>query len=512
MYVKIKGGLELYDMTPEQRTKLKDLLTFDNPKYEQAKRFSRNGYISIPPYLTYYNEVMKKVGDKRVKSLLAPIGTDLTQIIDTPYKVIDERVSVPVIFPQFVLELRADQEKAVEKYLNDDKRNIVQLPTGKGKTILALYLSAYLRQRTLILVHKDDLVTGWKKDIDLCFDKKADVGLIKAKSRTIGKHFTIATVQTLNKLSAEEMNSLTSQFGLVIQDECHHVGINIFNIIHQFNSVYKLGLSATPKRSDGLDFVFDLFFGGICYKHEITENDEDISQVKVIRLNSPFRYRPFLYKGQVFNYYDFEEKDLPKSYRFIEDIPFENRPRILYNTIDDFAVKNEDNMSFVCQHIISEYKKGRSVLAMFTQKEHIDLYFNYLKRFVPEKEIMLYYGDNHEKSSVLMKKAEDREVNITLATYAKATEGTNVKAWEVLFLVSSLNNAKNVEQALGRIRRRKDGKIDPVLVYDIRYNGCYSLRNHGDTRDRVYKSLKCLDETVGERKSIFKRGYNRKGV
>ena len=36
------------------------------------------------------------------------------------------------------------------------------------------------------------------------------------------------------------------------------------------------------------------------------------------------------------------------------------------------------------------------------------------------------------------------EVLVTLGTLAKATEGTNVKAWEVLFLVSSINNEKNV--------------------------------------------------------------------
>lgn len=500
----ISDGQEIYDLTPEQRSTLKDSLTFENPKYRDAKKYSRRDYISIPPYLTYYKEMSVRVKEGvRTKVLRVPLGVNVSKILGvTPINVFDNRVKVDVSYPEFMLDLRSDQQKAVKAYSG---RGIIQLPTGKGKTILALYLAAYLGQKTLILVHKDDLVTGWKKDIDLCFGGKVDVGLIKAKSRKIGNQLTIATVQTLNRLSEEEMNSLTSQFGFVIQDECHHLGLNIFNIVDRFKSCYKLGLSATPTRSDGLNFVFDLFFGGLCYKHEITEDDEDISQVKVKILDSPFRCKPFVYKGEIFNYYDFKVEELPKGdIDFVEDIPYNKRPRISYADMDNAAVSDDVNMRFICKHIVSEYSKGRSVLVMFTQKEHIDKYFEYLKSLVPEKEIMLYYGDNKEKTEILMQKAENREVNITLATYAKATEGTNVKAWEVLFLVSSLNNAKNVEQALGRIRRRKEGKINPVLVYDINYKDCYSLKNHINTRKTVYWKLKCLGL---EKQSLFKRGY-----
>ena len=122
---------------------------------------------------------------------------------------------------------------------------------------------------------------------------------------------------------------------------------------------------------------------------------------------------------------------------------------------------------------------------------------------------MLYYGDSKEKSEDMMKKAENKEVLVTLATYAKATEGTNVKSWEVEFLVSSVNNEKNVEQATGRVRRRKEGKLNPVIVYDVRYSDCYSLSGHYNTRYSVYRRLKynIVDPKV-KRKQMFSRGYN----
>ena len=855
----------LYDLTGEQRDKIKDLLTFDNPKYKQAKRYGRSKYTSIPPYLTYYEEFSVRSDDgERKKVLSVPIGVNVLKLLDIPFAPNeDKRNDVLVKYPKFLLELRNDQIKAEKEYMKEvtyavQPKNIIQLPTGKGKSILALHIAQKLKQRTLILVHKDDLVAGWTGDIKLCFGDKIDIGLIKAKSRKVGEQITIATVQTLSKMNEEELNKYVNEFGLVVQDEClvgntlvcledggvkniqnirntesvlggsvsnkfsresevyelqanhailkgspthptwcvkkgkkhyelsdleckpikditdeyyvpvqvqiphtqkndllveearfvamimcdghldstskrvkvnvqkdrkfyydvmkdfadvtgaelkyshdvrenitywftddtiksilmskwgvptgkksnvltipeflyyapldtikafietcfncegdlsisehnsvrvnfntvsedfaqglclllkkfgvvaniqhikrsgnyndlyrltiggvfynkfaeifmlmdrkqtpirntktqdkrfigefylspvkkvtnlgykdyvydftvnseehsfiangtythncHHVGLNIFNIIDKFNSMYKLGLSATPKRSDGLNFVFDLYFGGVCYEYKASKDDEDISNVEVRVLDSGFKYKPFIYKGEVFNYYDFDPKELPKDIKFQEDIPYKERQTIPFLTIDNQAVLSSKTRVMVCKKIIEHYRQGHSCLALFTQKEHINAYYRYLRFYVPEEKIMLYYGDSKESSDVLMEKAESKEVMITLATYAKATEGTNVKAWEVEFLVSSLNNEKNTEQATGRVRRRKKGKLDPVVVYDIRYPQCYSLGNHYNTRYKVYKELEyTVRDPKGNKrgtKSMFSRGYS----
>lgn len=509
----------IYGLNTEQRNKIKEALTFDNPAYKSAKRYSRGRYITIPPYLTYYNEYSVSENGERKKVLSVPLGVNIGEILETyvlSTDITDNRCVSTVEYPDFLLELRKDQERAEGEYFRSVKtlpfpKNIIQLPTGKGKSILALHIAYLLKQKTLILVHKDDLVVGWTNDIKLCFGDKTDIGLIKAKKRKVGEQFTIATVQTLSRLSEEELKNLTSEFGLVVQDECHHIGLNIFNIIDKFNSYYKLGLSATPTRSDGLDFVFDLFFGGICYKHIVTEDDEDICNCEVRVLDSNFKYRPFVNGNQVFNYYDFDPKDLPDDIQFVDEIEYKERPRIPFLTIDDEAVKSSKTKIMVCKKIIEHYKQGHSVVALFTQKEHIDLYYRHLSRYVPKDQIMLYYGDSKEKSGDMMKKAENREVLITLATYAKAVEGTNVKSWEVEFLVSSVNNQKNVEQATGRVRRRKEGKLNPVIVYDIRYSDCYSLASHYSTRRTVYRKLRYTiiePSRPSKKKGMFSRGYH----
>ena len=511
---------DIYGLTSEQKDTIKNALTFDNPAYKSAKRYGRSKYISIPPYLTYYNEFsVKGKDDERKKVLSVPIGVDIRKILDVPYVPNeDKRTDMQVKYPKFLLDLRNDQIRAEKEYLQQVNyciypKCIIQLPTGKGKSILALHIAQKLKQRTLILVHKDDLVVGWTKDIKLCFGDSVDVGLIKAKSRKVGSQITIATVQTLSRMSEEELKLFTNNFGLVVQDECHHVGLNIFNIIDKFNSKYKLGLSATPKRSDGLDFVFDIYFGGICYKHIITEDDEDICGCEVRVLDSNHKYNPFVFENQIFNYHDFEPEELPDNVLFLKDIPHEERPRTPFLTIDNDVVKSPKTKIMVCKKIIEHYKQGHSIIALFTQKEHINLYYRHLCRYIPKDQIILYYGDSKEKSEVMMKKAEDKEVLVTLATYAKATEGTNVKSWEVEFLVSSLNNAKNVEQATGRVRRRKEGKLNPVIIYDVRYSECYSLSSHYETRRTVYRKLKyniidSKEPSKSTKRGMFSRGYN----
>lgn len=388
---------------------------------------------------------------------------------------------------------------------NEDHTYICDDFVVTHNTVLALHIAFRLSVKTLVLVHKDDLVVGWKKDIEKAFGGKIDTGLIKAKSRKVGEQITIATVQTLSRMSEEELSQYTSQFGLVVMDECHRVGINIFNVIDKFGSKYKLGLSATPIRSDGLDFVFKLFFGGIGYKHIIEEGDEDICNCEVRKIKSNYVYKPFVVGNQIFNEEDFKG-NMPKEFTYLEDIPYKKRPRLMYSTVDNLSVMSNKTKVVVCKKIIEHFREGHSIIAFFNQKEHINIYYRYLSRYIPSEKIALYYGDSKESSQSLMEKAESKEVLITLATYAKATEGTNVKSWEVAFLVSSLNNRKNLEQATGRIRRKKEGKLNPAIVYDVVYDKCYSLQSHYHTREGVYDRLKYIIKDK-HKKGLFQRGY-----
>ena len=60
--------------------------------------------------------------------------------------------------------------------------------------------------------------------------------------------------------------SVFEGFGLVIYDECHHLGAEVFSrSLMKVGCEYTLGLSATPDRNDGLTKVFKWFLGDIVY-------------------------------------------------------------------------------------------------------------------------------------------------------------------------------------------------------------------------------------------------------
>lgn len=501
-----RGNLTIRGLSAEDREELRMRSTFSNPKYKAAYRFSKKKVIYIPKTIEYFNEYSERnENGVRSKVIQVPIGMlnlfDLSESTDVILR--DERVSVEQSYPKFLFDLRNDQKSAFQDYIDNPLKNVVQLRTGKGKTILALYIAQYLKQRTLVLVHKDDLVTGWKKDIHDVFGGKADVGLVKAKSDRIGKHITISTVQTLAKKSDEYMKKFTNQFGLVVVDECHHIASTTFNIIDKFNSKYKLGLSATPKRSDGLTHCLDLYLGGLCHVDEFKADDEDLCKAEVIVRQGKFKYLPFVHDGVILNYWDYGRIGVKDEY--YTDIPYRDRPRLSFTDVDNLTVTDNMTKIQICKDIISEYKQGHNIIVFFTQKEHIRIYYSYLKRYIPAGKIQMFYGDNNEKSEVIMERAESGQCTVTLATYSKATEGTNVKSWEVGVLASSLNDEKNIKQCIGRLLRKKEGKLNPVRIYDYQFRDVYPLFRHYEKRKKVYREFQFKvtgDKSVGRQLNI----------
>lgn len=450
--------------TKEQKLRIKEDLTFPNPAYESAKRHSKFGVGNIAPYVTYYTE--GKMG------ILVPRGYK----VPFPYTIVeDKRVVNNVEYPPLSVPLRETQNEAVEAFITKYKmekaeHGVIILPTGKGKSILGLYLARKMSQRVLVIVQKDDLVDGWTKDAQFLLGLRPnEVGLIKAQTFRVGKQITVTTIQTLSKLPREKLLALHKIFGMIIVDEFHHSVAKIYQLVEYFPARFKIGLTATAMRNDGLQDVLYLHFGSLVYEYEDKADDEDILPANIIIRNAPTVYEPE--RKQVYN----PRKKRPEY----ESIPI--------STIRKVTSFDPAFNTMLAKDVIKEFKEGKSCVIFTHEKEHCRVIEQYLlERGVPGNHIQLYYGDAKESKESMKEKAERKECLITIATYSIATEGTNVKAWERGFLASTVANEISTVQAIGRVRRTDKGKLD-CIVYDYRFPKVIVAKNHGVIRDKVYK-------------------------
>jgi hypothetical protein len=164
----------------------------------------------------------------------------------------EEKLEVPA------LALRDYQSNAVEKLAKVTQGTVV-IPCGGGKTRVGMGAIAKLRTPTLILVHTLDLAEQWLGELK---DKLGlEAGLI-GDGEERPAPVTVAVIQALVRWEPAKLDAFLGGFGLLILDEAHHVAASTFHsVVDRCPARYRLGLTATPEREDGLTALLDLFMG-----------------------------------------------------------------------------------------------------------------------------------------------------------------------------------------------------------------------------------------------------------
>ena len=123
------------------------------------------------------------------------------------------------------IELRPYQHDALTAIeaaaLRGVKRQVVSLPTGSGKTVIFVHLLVERQTRTLILVHRDELIRQTLDKLAMVAQGTAlDIGIVKAEMDQHAGDVVVASVQTLQRDA--RLQRLAEPFGLIVVDECHH--------------------------------------------------------------------------------------------------------------------------------------------------------------------------------------------------------------------------------------------------------------------------------------------------
>jgi superfamily II DNA or RNA helicase len=150
-------------------------------------------------------------------------------------------------------ELRPYQRDALDAWRDAGERGVVELPTGSGKTVLAVVAMADRGVPTLIVAPTIDLVTQWREELEAEFD--VPVGQLGGGEQRV-EPLTVATYDSAY-LRADDLGD---RFGFVVYDEVHHLGGEGYrDAARLLAAPARLGLTATFERPDGAhEVVADL--------------------------------------------------------------------------------------------------------------------------------------------------------------------------------------------------------------------------------------------------------------
>ncbi len=173
--------------------------------------------------------------------------------------------------PSFDLTPRPYQEEAIAAWLRHDGRGLVVLPTGAGKTVVALMAASRLGVRTLVVAPTIELLHQWRAGLaERLGYPLEEVGIVGGGKRTV-RDLTVITYD-----SAAMPHRRLDGFGLLIVDEVHHLPARAYRAIAgKTNAPFRLGLSATPERSDDGHEALDQLIGPIVYRKSAAELARD---------------------------------------------------------------------------------------------------------------------------------------------------------------------------------------------------------------------------------------------
>lgn len=138
---------------------------------------------------------------------------------------------------------------------------LVVLPTGTGKTVFFGALARKMNERTLVLVHREELVQQTLDKFKMVWPE-ASAGVVKGRTNDLSGQVVVGSIQTLERPNRREQ---LPRFGLIIVDEAHHyVATSYRRVLGELgcgapDGPFLVGVTATPQRTDniGLSVMFE---------------------------------------------------------------------------------------------------------------------------------------------------------------------------------------------------------------------------------------------------------------
>lgn len=443
LYVKKTG------LSPKALNILKRLAAFKNPEFykKQAMRmptFNKPRVISCSEDFENYLAIPRGCEDD-VHHLLKEYKVKWHRIDETNH---GRSINV-----EFNGVLSKEQSDAVDALLEKDN-GVLSAATAFGKTVIGAKLISRRKVNTLVLVHRQQLMSQWAErlsefllihealpELPIKSGRKQKLNLIGqlgAGKNRLSSIVDVAIMQSLNQ--GGDVNECIKNYGMIIVDECHHVPAFSFEqILKKVTAKYVYGLTATPARPDGHHPIIFFYCGPI--RHMV---DAKIQAEK----------RPFDHY-LIPRFTSFRIKSAENS----EELTVQE----IYSELIEDEIRNE----VISDDVVQCHKKGRNSLVLTARVAHVNTLTDMLKRKIPDV-ISLTGGMGTKKTAEILQKISslsEKKPFVLIATGSFIGEGFDESRLDTLFLAMPVAWKGTLQQYAGRLHRLHKNKKD-VQIYD----------------------------------------------
>ena len=349
-------------------------------------------------------------------------------------------------------ELREYQKEAWKRWIIHGMKGCIILPTGAGKTIIALHAILKTNASTLVIAPTLNLMEQWFGALENILKVRNQIGKLGGGYEDI-KSITITTYDSAYLKSSY----LGNKFEFLIFDEVHHLASDKYSLIgEQFISPYRLGLTATIEREDGKHVNIYKLVGKIAYSKDFYELSQDnhLSKFRLKKIKVEMLPDEILqYKRRIFQY-----NQLLKEAKIFYPIRLERlimlsgnnsnlrKALLLRNEAVDIALNSYAKIVEL-EKILKHHAIEKTII--FTV--HTKLAYIISDRFLVP--VITHRTKNEERNEILEK--FKRGLYRVIVTTKVLDEGTDVPDANVGIILSGTGSKREFVQRLGRLLRPK---------------------------------------------------------
>ena len=363
----------------------------------------------------------------------------LLKLLSLPYKNSTSYPSIPKIafrWGKLTDKDKAEQQKKVVKdWLSYGYGQITAAPRS-GKTVIAVAISTVLKTRTVVITHQKELLDQFYNTYTSLtniryLEKKYGRTLIMINPKEDEVDDLFIVLYTYQRfIHNDKVKKIKRKFGLLIVDEVHRLAAKAFSkVISGFYARYRLGVTATPNRKDGLHFVSDAIIGPVVVK----AMSEQLT-CSVIKTETGRNYRNF----------------------------------VQWTTIINWLTKDEERNALIADCAIKDLKSKYKIVIPVDRVAHV----NTLTSLILERDETIKIGYMHGSTSPKIRKetvekAKIGDIDVLIATAKLIKEGLDIPPFSCIYSIMPQGNEENIYQQVSRIRTNYPNKNNPMIRHFV---------------------------------------------